>query len=210
MEMSWIALAPTIFIAVIIGAMALVKPGTSAPVAPGENTGKAKSSASALPVFSVWFRDTTALLRDARQPVWPIDYSDLRARANRGILLGGAMSFLALFITAENSGNNDFLLIGMIFGFPFYAAFGGVMSVAHTLVLRVLPYRGAVASIALGALIGLAASFFLSRPAQLNSPLVKAGALYGLIIGMMNFLNPPKKTTKASARAARSSSVRSD
>jgi hypothetical protein len=74
MEMSWFALAPTIVIALIIAAAALIKP-----------------RASPLPTFAVWLRPFS----NARQPVLPIDYSDLTARAKRGIKMAGIMVIVA-------------------------------------------------------------------------------------------------------------------
>ena len=100
--------------------------------------------------------------------------------------VAGLMVIAALFAVGQWVHDDGWApLIIMIAAIPF-AAIGSVMSVTHTLVLRVLPYRGPIVSTALGTLLGVAGAYVL-RNAMLPGPAVGfAGVLYGFIIGIID------------------------
>jgi hypothetical protein len=72
---------------------------------------------------------------------------------------------------------------------------GGIMSVIHTVVLRVLPYRGPITAIALGASLATALVFIMHAP-EWRAAVIGAGAIYGAIIGIMDTASSPEKSDK--------------
>lgn len=186
MEMSWFVLAPTIFIAVILAAVILLKPGAAdRRINFRKGVGEAAQPSNPLPTLSIWLRNVGSWLGGARQPVSPIDYSDLSVRARRGIKVAAVVVIVALLAVGQwvNDGGWAPVVI-MIAAIPF-AAIGSIVSVTHTLLLRMLPYRGPIVSTALGALLGIAAAYVL-RNAMLPRPaVIFAGVTYGFIIGII-------------------------
>jgi hypothetical protein len=209
MEMSWFVLAPTIAIAVIIAAAILIRPGETTPrINLGKQTGEAAPPFVPLPTLATWVRHAKAMLRNARQPVSPIDYSDLGARTSRGIKVVGPMVIVALMLVAWSPNNRGWVLVVVVLAVLPFCAIGGLISVTHTLVLRMLPYRGPIVSTALAGLLGFAAAYVLrvSFPEAAASGvldsmmpgggLVVAGVVYGAIIGVIDFSIAQEKASK--------------
>ncbi|MGZ5138070.1 MAG: hypothetical protein ACXWCX_09730 [Burkholderiales bacterium] len=195
--MSWFVLAPTIAIAVIIAAAILIKPGEATPrINFGKQTGEAAPPSVPLPTLATWVRHAKAMLRNARQPVSPIDYSDLGARASRGIKVAGLMVIVALMLVAQSPNNRGWVGVLIVLAVLPFCAIGGLISVTHTLVLRMLPYRGPIVSTALAGLLGFAAAYVLRDSMMPGRGLVIAGVVYGAIIGVIDFSIAQEKASK--------------
>jgi hypothetical protein len=184
---------------VIIAVAILIKPGEATPRIDFQKAGKATPISGPLPTLAIWIRDTKTILRNARQPVSPIGYSDLSARASRGIKVAGVMVVLALMLVVRWVNDGNWALVVIVLALLPFAAIGGVMSLTHTFVLRWLPYRGPIVSTALGTLLGLAAAYVL-RDAMMPRPgLVFAGVIYGAIIGFIDFSIAQEKAEQSQA-----------
>ena len=194
MEMSWFALLPTIFAAVILAAVILT--GSEKPRSvtdTREQAGGATHASTLFPSLVPWVDAAKTLLRDGRQPVWPIDKVAFEAQGRRAMIVAAVMGILALLAVTGNE-HNDFALIGFIVSVvPFTGiamAFGGL----HAIILRLLPYRGPIVSMAIGGLIGLATLLATHNSPAPNRKLIYVGVVYGLIVGAIEFAMPPQKT----------------
>ena len=191
MEMSWFALAPTIVIAVIIAAKTLVRPREGVRIDNGKGESNAPDVGGPFPTFSSGARE----IWNARQRVWPITYNDLNARAQRGIKVAMVLVVIAILLAGDHA-PEDWRFLAVLGSTILFIPIGGVMSVTHTLALRVMPYRGPIVSIALGAALGVVLTLIFGTSDLPKYALVWAGAIYGLIIGIIDFSAPPEKVRK--------------
>src|SRR3954471_10499195 len=82
MELSWWALAPTITIALVLAAIVLLRSDERARANVGKRAAE-MSLADVIPSVYTALVHTTTWLRNARRPVWLIDYKDLKPRVRR-------------------------------------------------------------------------------------------------------------------------------
>jgi MFS family permease len=196
MEMSWFALLPTIVAVVILAALVLTRSEEPRSVTDTREQGSEATRASTpFTTLAPWADAAKTLLRDARQPVWPIDKVAFEAQGRRGMIVAGVMAIMALLAILGNDHNEIF---GPTFGFILAVIpFTGVamaFSALHSIILRLLPYRGPIVSTVLGALIGLATMLVAYSSPVPNRKLIYVGAIYGLIVGAIEFVMPPEKT----------------
>jgi hypothetical protein len=207
-ELSWFALAPTILIALILATVVLLRSDDHARIQFGKRGPEAPPGTDPIPTIDTALRRVGSSLRtagfwlrNARKPVRPIDSGDVSARVRRGLKVAGLMVIAALWMTATalSDGGNWWLLVIEIAIVPF-AAIGGITSVTHTLVLRMLPYRGPIASIALGTALGIAAAFVLRNTMFPARALILSGMIYGAAIGVIDTSIEEKAVRPITAR----------
>lgn len=126
-------------------------------------------------------------LSTSRQRVWPIGYEDLGNRVRRGLMVALAMSFATLALSAIGLGDAGYGLAWLLLGSIPFAGIGCVMSATHTLILRMLPYRGPIVSTALGALVGVAAGRVLQDSSLPVPAIILLGFVYGGMIGIIEY-----------------------
>jgi hypothetical protein len=196
MEMSWLALLPTMIAVVILAVAVLTRSEKPRSVTDTrEQAGEPTRASTLFPSLVPWVDAGKTLLRDTRQPVWPIDKVGREAQGRRGMKVAAAMAILALLAAVGDTHSEIFSP-----GFSFvvavvpFTAVAMAFSALHTIVLRLLPYRGPFVSTVLGALIGLATMLAMYDSAAPNRKLIYMGALYGLIVGVIEFGMPPEKT----------------
>ncbi len=201
MEMSWWALLPTIVVALIIAGAALIRSGDKVP----GDSAKAAKPGGPLPTFGGAVRSLGTSIRDARKPVWPIDYAEFNTRVRRGLK---AAAVIALVITTQagttqpNTTAMDVLLwFGMGVTAAILIAFGSIASVIHSAVLQLLPWRGPLATVALATLIGFAAGIVLHTNAgDPNPTLIVCGVMYGIAMAFFDLFLPSQNAQQPSAR----------
>lgn len=196
MEMSWIALLPTIVAVVILAVLILTRskePKSATDTR--EQAGEATRASTPLPTLAQWVE----ALRDARQPVWPIDKVAFEAQGRRGMIVAGVMATMA-FLAVLGNDHNDFALIGLIVGIVPVAGIGMAFGALHSIIVRLMPYRGPIASTVIGALIGLATMLVAYDSPAPNRKLIYVGAIYGLIVGAIEFAMPREKTRHPPSR----------
>ncbi len=195
MEMSWVALLPTMAAVVVLAVLILTRSGKPKSVTDGAEAAPRATDASTLFPSLVPWVDAAKTLRHTRQHIWPVDKVAFEAQARRGMIVAGVMAIMA-FLAALGGDNNDFALIGFIVGVIPIAGVAMAFGALHAIIVRLMPYRGPIVSTAIGALIGFA-TMLASRypPAPLDTKLIYVGAIYGLIVGVIEFMAPPAKTT---------------
>ena len=206
MEMSWFALLPTIVIALIIAGLALF--GSREPARTDARTGGHDAAPiDSLPTFGRGVRDIGSWLRDARKPVWPIDFKDLNARLRRGFKLAGLMTMVAVAIVAARQPSQDLallLFLGTLLAGAVLVAFACIASIIHSLILQILPYRGLIVSTTLGWAIGFAVAFLSRTNADFPSrALVWSGVIYGFLMGIIDSSIVPERARKPGMRPPR-------
>jgi hypothetical protein len=198
MEMSWWALAPTIALALVLAVAVLLRSGERARVSFLGRGSEPSATAAAIPSAYNALGATGKWLRNSRKPVWPIDYSDLSAHIRRGLTLAGMMVIVALMLVGDAWGSSGFALVMILMTALPFSAIGGITSVTHSFVLQMLPWRGPIVSTALGTALGFAAASIL-RNSELPKPaLVWFAAIYGFIIGLIDFLSYSSMRAKVS------------
>ena len=204
--MSWWALAPTIALTLVLAVVVLVQPRKAAQVDPTQQSDEATIS-TPLPTVSAGIGEIGSWLSNSRRPVWPIDYGDLKARLRRGVKVAAGLAIvLAMLAVSAEPGVNSIggvlsLIAGLFLG-AIFIAFASIASVIHTGILQVLPWRGAIASTALGAALGLAVAYApLDKPKPHVAALVMSGVVYGLITGMLYVPVPHKSGTGRTRRS---------
>ena len=95
------------------------------------------------------------------------------------------MVIVALVFTAGGIHDAKWWPVVVVLAAIPFAAIGGLTSVIHTVVLRLLPYRGPIVSTALGTLLGSATAFVLRDSMIPIRPMILAGLIYGFVIGIM-------------------------
>jgi MFS family permease len=194
MEMSWFALLPTIVAVVILAALVLTRSEEPRSVTDTrEQAAEPTRASTPLPTLAPWLDAAKTLLRDARQPVWPIDKVALEAQGRRGMIVAGVMAIMA-FLAVLGNDHNDFALIGLIVGIVPVAGIGMAFGALHSIIVRLMPYRGPTVSTVIGGLIGLATMLATYNSPAPNRNLIYVGAIYGLIVGAIEFAMPPEKT----------------
>ena len=154
MEMSWFALLPTILAVVILAVAILTRSEKPRSVTDTpEQAGEPTRASTLFPSLVPWVDVAKTLLRDGRQPVWPIDKVAFEAQARRGMSVAGVMAILGLMAVTGNS-HSDFALIGFIVGVVAFAGVAMGFGAVHSIIVRLLPYRGPIVSTVIGALIG--------------------------------------------------------
>ena len=195
MEMSWFALLPTILAVVILAVAILTRSEKPRSVTDTpEQAGEPTRASSLFPSLVPWVDAAKILLRDTRQPIWPIDKVAFEAQGRRGMIVAGVMSVLALLAFVGN-GNSGVFSPGLAFivsVIPF-AGVGMAFGALHSIIVRLMPYRGPIVSTVIGGLIGLATMLATYNPPVPNRKLIYIGAIYGLIVGAIEFAMPPEK-----------------
>jgi hypothetical protein len=201
MEMSWFALLPTIVAVVILAAAILTRSGEPRSVTDTrEQAGEATRASTLFPSLVPWVDAAKTLLRDARQPVWPIDKVAFEAQGRRGMIVAGVMAILALLAFVGNGNTGVFSpSLGFILAVIPFAGVAMAFSALHSIILRLMPYRGPIVSTVLGALIGLGTMLATYDSPAPNRKLIYVGAIYGLIVGAIEFAMPPEKTRHPSS-----------
>jgi len=193
--MSWWALLPTIVIALIIAGMALVPSAKTAEL-DGAKADAESRTASPLPTFGGGIRELGVWIREARKPVWPVNYRELNTRLQRGVKLAAVIALVIAVRAAAAEPNNSGMEVLLFFGVGVTAviliAFASIASAIHSAVLQLLPWRGPIVSTALATLLGVAAAF-LSRTnaGQANTSLIWSGVIYGVAMGFIELSLPP-------------------
>jgi len=189
----WWALLPTIVIALIIAGMALV-PSRAKLHVDGAGAEREAKTAGPLPTFGGGVRELGIWIRDARKPVWPVDYRELNNRVKRGVKLAAVIALVVVAKVAGQPPNATGMEVLLFFGIGvtavIFIAFASIASVIHSTVLQLLPWRGPIVSIALGTLLGLAAGYASRTYAGPNSTLIWSGVIYGLAMGFIEFSLP--------------------
>jgi hypothetical protein len=194
MEMSWFALLPTMVAVVILAALILTRSKEPRSVADTpEQAGGGRASAL-FPSLVPWVDAAKTLLRDTRQPVWPIDKVAFEAQARRGMIVAAVMAILGLMAVIGNE-HSDFALIGFIVGVVPFAGVAMAFGALHSIILRLMPYRGPLVSTVVGGLIGLATMLATHDSPAPNRKLIYVGLIYGLIVGAIEFAMPREKTS---------------
>ena len=106
------------------------------------------------------------------------------------------MVIVGLLFVAQWVNDGGWVLVVVLLAVLPFSAVAGVISVTHTLVLRLLPYRGPIVSTALGGLLGFAAAYFLRDSMMPKRGLVIAGVVYGAIIGAIDSSIAQEKAAK--------------
>jgi hypothetical protein len=198
MEMSWFALAPTIVIALVLAVAVMLRSGEPTSV-DAPKAAVAAAPSDPLSTLVGW-------LRNARRPVWPIDYREFNARVRRGFKLAGLMAaVVAIGVAAQpqqsSFGGLLFLLVGLLLMGAIFIAFACIASVIHSVILQILPYRGAIVSTVLGGGIGFAVAYFTRANGDpLNRTLIWSGATYGVVMSIINFSVVPERGRKSGTR----------
>ena len=198
MEMSWFALLPTILAVVILAVAILTRSEKPRSVTDTpEQAGEPTRASTLFPSLVPWVDAAKTLLRDGRQPVWPIDKVAFEAQGRRGMIVAGVMSILGLMALVGNDNNGVFPpgLAFIVSVIPF-AGVGMGFGALHSIILRLMPYRGPIVSTVIGALIGLATMLATYNSPAPNRNLIYIGAIYGLIVGAIEFATPPEKTRR--------------
>jgi len=199
MEMSWFALLPTILAVVVLTVLILTRSEKPRSVTDTrEQTGEPTRASTLFPSLIPWVDATKMLLRDTRQPVWPIDKVAFEAQGRRGMIVAGVMATIA-FLAILGNDHNDFAIIGFIVGVVPVAGIGMAFGALHSIILRLMPYRGPIVSTVVGGLIGLATMLVAYDSPAPNRKLIYIGAIYGLIVGAIEFAMPPEKTRHPSS-----------
>jgi len=108
-----------------------------------------------------------------------------------------AMAVMVVYAARSepNSMGGVLLLAGILLGGSIAVAFACIASVIHSIILQILPYRGPIASTALGGAMGFTATLFWGAgPDVPHSALILAGVIYGLLIGVIESSGMTAKT----------------
>jgi len=196
MEMSWYALLPTIVAVVVLAALILTRSEKPRTVADTQEKAGDGRASTLFPSLVPWV-DAARMLREKRQRVWPIDKVASEAQARRGMIVAAGMAILALLAFVGN-GNSGVFSPGLAFllsVIPF-AGIGMLFGALHAIIVRLMPYRGPIVSTVIGGLIGFATMLATDNSPSPNRTLIYAGALYGLIVGVIELAMPPAKTRR--------------
>ncbi len=200
MELSWFALAPTIVTALVLAAMVLLQSGNSAHVKVPKGDAQLTPSGS-FPTVDAAAREVGASLRSARKPAWPIDYKELNTRVRRGLKVAAVMVFLGMLASADSGHASGFWLIVFLLSALPLTALGSLTSVAHSLILQILPWRGLIVSTLLGIALGTATAYGLRSRAELPQyTLIWVAGIYGFIVGIIDFSTPEQRPSKSRGR----------
>jgi hypothetical protein len=124
-------------------------------------------------------------LRSRCDPVLPIDRAQLRAEMRIGVRVTLYLVAPVLIYGAYAVGGSKWWLVVILCGVIMVPMVTIPMSIAHTVLLRLLAFHGPVVSIALGLVIGsLAGNFVRDQDASLATAFVFYGGVYGLFIGI--------------------------
>jgi hypothetical protein len=142
------------------------------------------NAADAAPLFARWLRSAGRWIGSTRQPVGRATPEEIMSRVSGGLKIALSLALVELVLgvaTIRDGWGPVVFLIGII---PVTAVTFGI-SITHSIVLRMLPFRGAIVSSVLGAsLAAITAALLRGWPEEFRVMLIPSGLIYGIAVGM--------------------------
>lgn len=127
------------------------------------------------------------ILRSRSSPILPIDREELQDQIGAGIRVTLVLTALASVVCAYLGRSGGWwlaILLSVAVVGPFVTI---PMGVVHTVLLRLLAFRGVVVSVAAGLVVGTLAGRIIGN-GEYATPFVTYGGVYGLIVGVRHVM----------------------